>query len=424
MNTHDLIVFFLGISAMLAVALLLGHVMRRLHLPGVAGELLGGILLGPTVFEALAPEWYAWLFPATSTASLSRDAVIKLGLLFFLFSAGLQVNLAHLRQRGLSIAATSISGIVVPFGLGLGSALLLPNLWGFQATGNTWLFALFLGTALSISALPVIARILMDLDLMQRPLGVVVIAAATLDDLIGWALFVVILGNFVPAGQPGRSLWVTLGLVLAFSALALSIGRWPGRHALRWSQSHLPWPSGFIGVTAILVLIAAAAAEAVGIHAIFGAFLIGVALAQSSEEHKQAHQVVSQFVRSFFAPLYFVSVGLQADFAANFDLRLVLLTLFVACIGKIGGVSLGAWLGRLPPREALAVGFGMNARGAMGMILASVALEYELIDGRIFVSLIVMALVTSILSAPIMQRLLMKPPTSGQRVDVNQAPVK
>ncbi len=410
MSPHDLVVFFLELSVMLAVALLFGQVMRRLHLPGVVGELLGGILLGPTVFGSLAPKWHAWLFPTTSTVVVGRDAVIKLGLLFFLFTAGLQVNLAHVWQRGRSIACTSISGIVVPFGLGVGSVLFLPDLWGPASKSNATVFALFIGTALSISALPVIARILMDLDLIEKQLGVIVMAAATIDDLIGWSLFAVILSNIAPHDESARSLWMTLGLVLVFSVLILGIGLWPGQRALHWSRSHLPWPSGFIGVSAILVLVAAASAEAIGIHAIFGAFLAGAALAQSSQEQNQAHEIVAQFVRSFFAPLYFVSIGLQVDFAAHFDLLLVSLVLVVACLGKIVGVGIGARLGRLPPREALAVGFGMNARGAMGMILASVALEHQLIDQRVFVALIVTALVTSILSGPIMQRLLASEP--------------
>jgi Kef-type K+ transport system membrane component KefB len=387
---HDLVLFFLQISVILAVALVFGQVARRLHLSAVLGELIGGILLGPTVFAAIAPQLYVRLFPSAGATTVGRDAVIKLGLLLFLFVAGLEVNLAQVRQRGWGVVWTSLSGIVVPFGLGFGLVLLLPGLWTPQANSNVLVFALFMGTALSISALPVIVRVLMELDLTRRDLGMVVMAAATIDDLIGWLLFAVLLSTFRMGDQrPEGGLWITLGLILGFFAITLSVGRWIGPRARRWSQAHLRWPSGFIAMTAILVLVAGAIAETVGIHAVFGAFLVGVALAQS-----------------FFVPIYFVSIGLQANFAANFDLLLVSLILVVACAGKIGGASFGAWIGRFPPREALAIGFGMNARGAMGMILASVALEYQLIDQRIFVALIIMALITSVLSGPIMQRLL------------------
>jgi Kef-type K+ transport system membrane component KefB len=398
--------FFLQIGGMLTVALVFGQVARRLHQPAVLGELIGGILLGPTVFGAFAPNTYAWLFPTAGTVSTGREAVINLGMLFFLFVAGLEVNLTHLQRRGWSVFLTSISGIVAPFGLGFGFVVLLPDLWGPQAKNNGLMFAVFMGTALSISALPVIARILMDLDLIKQELGVVVMAAATINDLIGWSLFAVILSNFTPAGRPDRNLLVTIGLVLGLSGLILGVGHWASQRPLRWLQSHLTWPGSFLVVMAILVLVAATAAEAIGIHAIFGAFLVGVALAQSSEEWNQTHEVIYQFAVSFFAPIYFVSIGLAANFAANFDLQLVLVILLVACVGKICGAAFGAWVGGMPLKAALAVGFGMNARGAMEMILASVALDYQLIDQRTFVALIVMALVTTILSGPMMQRLL------------------
>jgi Kef-type K+ transport system membrane component KefB len=405
--THpELITFFFQIAAMLAVGLVFRHFMNRVRWPGVVGELIGGILLGPTIFGALSPDLYARLFPSVGLVPVGQDAVIKIGMVFFLFSVGLELEFAQVRRRAWTLGWTSISGIVVPFALGVGLVLLWPGLWGPPAVANFTMFALFIGTALSISALPVIARILMDLGLIRRSLGVVILSAATIDDLIGWSLFAVILSKFAE-GAPTRSLWVTLALVVGLIASILTVGRWIGQRAFRWLKLRSTWPSGFLALTAVLVLLTAATAELIGIHSIFGAFLIGVALAQSSEKRHQAHEVVHQFVMSFFAPIYFVSIGLKANFIAHFDLPLVLIVLVVACVGKIVGVSFGAWIGRLSPREALAVGFGMNARGGMGMILASVALEHKVIDPRVFVALIVMALVTSLLSGPIMHRLLL-----------------
>ena len=406
MSHHDLIHFFLQICAMMSVALIFGQAMHKLRQPAVLGEIIGGILLGPTAFGALAPQAYTWLFKTSGLAATGREGVLKLGMLFFLFVAGLEVDLGHFRRRGASVALTSILGIVIPFGLGFGAVLLLPGLWGPQAGGMPTIFALFLGMALSISAIPVIARILMDIGLMRTEIGFVVMAAATVNDLIGWSLFSLILSSFAPEGLRPGSLWGSLGVVLGLFVAILTVGRWAGRRALVWLQAHLNWPGGFIGVTTILVLAAAAATESLGIHAVFGAFLVGVALAGSSEAWSRAHEVVYQFAVSFFAPLYFVSVGLQADFVANFHPPLVLIVLLIACVGKILGAGLGARLGGMPLRDAVAVGFGMNARGAMEMILASVALEYGLIDKRIFVALVVMALVTSMLSGPVMQRLL------------------
>jgi Kef-type K+ transport system membrane component KefB len=403
---HDLVLFFLQVCTMLAVALVCGQVMRKLHQPAVLGELVGGILLGPTVLGALASHTYEGFFNGSATAATGRDAVIKLGMLFFMFVAGLEVDMAHVRQRGASVVLASLLGILLPFSLGFGAVYFAPDLFGPQAQGRSTIFALFMGMALSISAIPVIARILMDIGHMKSELGTVVMAAATINDLIGWSLFAMILSSFAPGGLNAGGPLVTFGVVLGLFAVILTAGRWFGPPSLHWLQSHLNWPSGFIGVTTMLVLLASSLTEALGIHAVFGAFLVGVALAETSEAWTQAHDVVYQFALSLFAPLYFVSVGLQADFVANFDLPLVVVVLLIACLGKLVGAGLGARLGGMSARQALAVGFGMNARGAMEMILASVALEYGLIDERVFVALVVMALVTSMLSGPVMQRLL------------------
>ena len=415
MDHYELIFLFLQFGTMLLTAVIGGQIMRRFHQPAVLGELLGGILLGPTVLGTLAPGYFNWLFPMDKSLTLAREAVISVGMLFFLFVAGLEVKLAHIHEKGKQVALTSFLGWLIPMGLGIVAVQLFPSVWGAEAIQNGRVFGIFVGTALSISALPVIARILMDLGLIQKELGIVVMTAATLNDVIGWLLFAIILNVFLlpeTAGDisRGEQVWANLGLLLGFATVVLVVGRWLGAPVLRWAKTRLSWPSAFIGLITVVILGAAAVTEFLGIHAILGAYLVGIALGQSLEpgDESSAHEVVHQFAISFFAPLYFVSIGLRADFAGNFDLPLVLLVLVVACVGKIGGASLGAWLGGMKLREALAVGFGMNARGAMEIILASVALESGLIDQRIFVALVVMALATSMLSGPAMQWLMSK----------------
>ncbi|MDQ4076657.1 MAG: cation:proton antiporter, partial [Chloroflexota bacterium] len=406
MDHHELILFLLQVAVMLAAALGTGQIMRRLQQPAVVGELIGGIFLGPTVFGALAPTLHARLFPGTDSLAIAMEAIIQLGMLFFLFSAGLEVDLSQLRGRGRSTVLTSIAGIVVPFSFGFGSVLLFPDLWGTHTEGHFLTFALFMGAALSITALPVIARILIDLELMRTELGAIIMAAAVVNDLLGWTLFAVILSQVAPQTLPTHSLWITLGSVLVFFTLLLLVGGWAARHLLPGVQRGLNRPGDFIGVTAIAVLTTAVVAEVIGVHAFFGAFMLGVALSQGQEEHREVNEVIHQFAASLLAPLYFVSVGLKADFAAHFDLPLVLFVLLVASCGKVIGASLAGRGSGMPMREALAVGFGMNARGAMEIILASIALEFGLIDQRLFVALVIMAVVTSMLSGPAMKWLL------------------
>jgi Kef-type K+ transport system membrane component KefB len=389
---------------MLAVGLVFGQLMRLIHQPAVLGELLGGIILGPTIFGALFPSLHIQLFPGLPEIVEAREVVIRIGMLFFMFVAGLEVNLEQLGRQKKSILLVSILGCLLPFGLGTGSILLFPGIWQNGSGPLDSNFILFIGIALSISALPVITRILMDMNLMQQDFGSIAITSAAINDLLGWSLFALLLNNLTAAGG-GTSPLQTVGVILIVGALLLVVGRFAGQFLFTWARRSLAWPSGFMGLSAVFIFIAAALAESMKIHAIFGAFLIGVALIPvfKKNEADHAREIIYQFAVSLFAPLYFVSVGLRADFAANFDLPLVLLIIGLATVGKIGGAAVGARLSGISTQESLAVGFAMNARGAMEIILASVALEFGLIDQRIFVALFTMALVTSMMSGPLLQ---------------------
>lgn len=407
----DITLFLLQITAMLTIAVLSGQLARRLGQPAVIGELIGGVILGPTLLGVLFPTMYQRLFAADVAVGLARDGLLTIGMLFFLFIAGLEVSVAQVRQSGRKVVVTSLLGILVPFVLGFGLVWLTPTLWGPLATTNRFSLAVVVGVALSVTALPVIARILVDLDLMQDELAVVVLSAAIIDDLIGWTMFAMVLGAFVPdgAGYASEMPWLTPILGGVFVLAMVIGGRLLGPAAFRWIRLRLLWPGGFIAVTAILIFLAASIAEAIGIHAALGAFFVGVALSQQFEERDQARDVIYQFAVSFFAPLYFVSIGLKVNFLEGFDVLLVAVVLAAACFGKLAGAGLGAWLGGMPPRRALAVGFAMNARGAMALILATVALQEGLIDQRIFVALVFMAIVTSLMSGPAMKRLVRAP---------------
>lgn len=405
MAHSEYISFFLQISIMLILALVFGQAMRRINQPVVFGELLGGILLGPTIFGALMPEAYAFLFHSSKTVDIARESVIHLGMLFFLFMAGLEVNLAFLRRHRLTVCLTGGLGILVPFSLGFSLVYAFPELFS-SATKSSLLLPLFIGTALSISALPVIARILIDLDFIRKDIGQIIMAAATINDLIGWSLFAVILRSSLHSDQSGVHIWQIALILLAFVFLVWVARRLVGQIILRRWKMRLMGPGRIIGIMAILALLAAAAAEAVGLHAVFGAFILGVALAPFFGKSNRAHDIIYQFAVSFFAPIYFVSIGLKTNFVKNFDFSLVVVILIVAFIGKIVGAGLGARLTGRSLRESLAIGFGMNARGAIEMILASIALENRLIDTRLFVALIIMALVTSLASGPAMQKLI------------------
>lgn len=397
MDGPTLTLFLLQIGLVLAIPLFMAKLLTKLALSPLVLELLCGVLLGPTFFGVVAPKLFAQVFPAMGRATQAREAVTEIGLLLFVFMAGLELQPKRLRQLGLPIFWTSFLGILAPMALGVGAVLIWPEFWRNKAQGNVPLLALFVGTILSISALPVIARILMDLDLMKTELGAIVMSAAMLDDLAGWGLFAVILSNFGGEGHSARNWVASLVTVVLIFCLILNLSNKRIQTAVGWLN--LPKDTLQLKLTFLVLLTAAIFSEVAGTHATLGAFLAGVALGRIPEARKLAHESFSQATAGIFATLYFVSIGLKANFVANFDIRLVAFVLLVACVGKISGVFWGARIGGTKPREALMVALGMNARGAVGIVLTTVALEFGLIDQRIFVALVIMALATSALGA-------------------------
>jgi Kef-type K+ transport system membrane component KefB len=404
--THnDLIVLLLAISTMLIMSRMLGELGKKIGLPMVMGELLVGIALGPTVLGAGFPAAYAYLFPFTSSAgfSLALDGILSLSVIMLLFVAGLELQLSQVVRHGRVAIYTGFGSMVLPFVSGFAVAWLAPQWFGIQpGSANHLLFALFLGTAMAISALPVIARILLDLKLFKTEVGMVIISAAIFNDVVGWLVFSFILSMVARDGGHGE-VGATIVYIVAFSAFMLTVGRFLCNRALPWIQTKLSWPGGVLALSLGLCLLSAAFTEAIRIHAILGAFIAGIAIGDSAHLREHARVIMHQFVTNFFAPLFFVSIGLKVNFLQHFDWLIVSSVLVLAFAGKVVGASLGARLGGMNRRHALAVGFGLNARGAMEIILGSLAYEAGLISQPVFVALVVMALVTSIASAPLMR---------------------
>ncbi len=403
---HELIVFLLAISTMLIFSRVAGELGKKLRLPVVMGELLVGIMLGPTILGQFFPDLFTYLFPRTGNVTFAFDGLFSLSVVMLLFVAGMEVQLPLVLKQGKVAIYTSVSSMVIPFFTGFAVAWYFPSLFG--QTPNTpthLLFSLFLGTALSISALPVIARILMDMNLFKTNIGMIIIASAMVNDLFGWLLFSFILSLSLHHGET-MGLGYTILYILGFGVFMLTIGKRIIDKALPWIQTKLSWPGGVLSISLGVCLACAAFTESINIHAILGAFIAGIAIGDSVQLHEKAREIIHQFVTNFFAPLFFVSIGLKVNFIQNFDIVIVSIVMVLAFIGKVTGASLGAYWGGLKKREALVVGFGMNARGAMEIILGTLALNAGLISAPVFVALIIMALVTSLSSAPLMRKFL------------------
>ena len=393
-------VMFLALAALLASAKSAGELVKKFNQPSVLGEILAGILLGPTVLGHYKPAVYALLFPHTGPVALVLDGVTAISVVLFLLTAGIEIDLSSIFRQGKSALLVSSFGVVVPFAFGFLSAAVFPHFMGADEGADPLVFALFIGTALSISALPVVARILMDLGLLRTEMGTIVMSSAMFDDLVGWILFGLVLGMMNPQAGAAHGIRHTVVLVLGFALLMLTVGRWLIHKILPFIQAHTTWPGGVLGFIFSLTLASAAFAEYAGIHAVFGAFITGAAVGESAHLRERTSEHIHQIVTNVFAPLFFASIGLHTNFVTNFHPGVTAIILGVACLGKVLGAGWGARLGGMDMRTAIGVGLAMNARGAMEMILGILALQAGLIHEPMFVALVVMALVTSLISAP------------------------
>jgi Kef-type K+ transport system membrane component KefB/mannitol/fructose-specific phosphotransferase system IIA component (Ntr-type) len=406
LTQHDVMIMFLALATLLGTAKLAGELMQKLGQPSVLGEIFAGILLGPTVLGHFRPQIYAFLFPSTGFMPIVIETVTTLGVVFFLLTAGLEIDLRSIFRQGKSAVLVSFFGVIIPFSLGFLAAGAFPQYLGAAAGASRLIFALFVGTALSISALPVIAKILMDLNLLRTEMGTVVMSSAMFDDLVGWILFSMILGMMNAGPHSLNGVKRTVLLVGAFTLLALTVVRWLIDKILPFIQAHTSWPGGVLGFIFTLTLAGAAFAEFAGIHAVFGAFITGIAVGESSHLRKRTSEHIHSIVTNVFAPFFFASIGLRTNFVSNFNLGLTVAVIGVACVGKLVGAGWGARLGGMDRRTSWGVGLAMNARGAMEMILGLLALQAGLIRETMFVALVVMALFTSLVSAPAIHFLL------------------
>ncbi len=390
----------------LCILLIFGRFMaeiaRRLNLPPLVGEIVAGILLGQTVFGMISPDSFNWLFPNEGESALILDGFVHVSVVLLLFIAGLEVELSIVIQQRKQAFYTSFFGLILPFFLGFLIPYIFPLTFDFGDQEKTLLFAIFMGASMSITALPVIARILMDMNLLRTKFGMLIISSAMINDLIGWLIFTVVL-SMMGQGNGHMSLWQTIALTLGFSIFMLTLGKGLINKILPWINTNLAWPGGVITITIALCFLGAAITERIGIHAIFGAFIVGVAFGDSEHFSDKAKEIVHQFINNIFSPLFFVSIGLHVNFIQNFNPSVVLIILILAFSGKILGAGLGSYFGGFTKRESIAIGFGMNARGAMEIILGLIALNVGLINEEVFVALVIMALITSITSGPLMK---------------------
>jgi Kef-type K+ transport system membrane component KefB len=395
----DVLAFLIGLAVLLGSARLLGELCRRFGLPSVAGEIVAGVLIGRTLLGRLSPTAFAWIFPE-GPAKTMLSGYTTVAVMLLLVLAGLEIDLSVVKRSGRLVLVTSAFGMVVPFVLGLATGWLLPA-GDLPDPSRRGLHAAFLGIALSISALPVIAKTLLDLGLMKTDLGLVILSAAVLNDLTGWMAFSILTQRFEHGEGDVGGLVRPLALTAVFVVGTLLVVRPIADRLIARLQSSDEAASGrVLSMIMVLALLGAAATQALGMHPVFGGFVVGVAIGDSSRLREHTRQILHDFVSYVFTPVFFATMALRHDFAAAFDPALVAVVVAIACIAKIVGCAAGARLMGVGVREAAAIGFGLNSRGAMEILLAVLAMEAGIIHERLFVALVIMAVLTSVISGP------------------------
>lgn len=416
---HQLFLFIIQFAFLLTSARLLGEMMKRYGQPPVFGELLAGIVLGPSLL--------GWLFPAVSSALFPPDAqqyhllelISWLGMIFLLLFTGLETDLAILKKLGRPAALASLFGIIIPFASGYGLATGIPDRF-VTNPDQRLIFHLFLGTAMAISAVPVIAKILMDLEVLKRNIGTIIMGAAIVDDIAGWTILSVLIGMQTKGSPDMLAVSVAILSTLTFIAGALLVGVRAVRRLMRWVDERVQIEEAHLTAVMVITLTCAAITEKIGIHAVFGAFIAGVVLAQSPRVRANALEKLAGVVHGVFTPVFFAFVGLRVDLTRLSDLGLVGAIIGVACAGKLLGCTLGGLLGRLGWWEAISIGIGMNARGGMELIIALVGLTSGILSSEVYSSLVLMAMVTSLMAPPLLKWAFRHiPPSSEEQERLN-----
>ncbi|MFK4084176.1 cation:proton antiporter [Kribbella sp. NPDC020789] len=386
MTTHQIYFLLANLALILLATRLLGALAERLRQPRVIGEMAAGILLGPTLFHGAIPRT---LFPADTRPLLS--ALANLGVAVFMFLVGLELD--HRTVRGNSTAAltTSAGAILLPFGIGFGVAFVLR-----EPDSSMPGFALYIGTALSITAFPVLARILRDRDLHRTELGALALTCAALADLAAWTILAGVIATLGAAHHQWR-----LVLVVPYAAAMLFVVR----PLVRRLAAREPGATAIVTVVAGLLL-SAAVTEWLGLHFIFGAFFFGVLMPRAGAERLThvLHERIDTFSTTLLLPIFFVMAGLQVNLSGltTAGLGKLALVLAAAVVGKLGGAYLGARLGRRPHREAAVLASLMNTRGLTELIVLSLGLQLGIIDNYLYSLLVVMALVTTAMTGPLL----------------------
>lgn len=395
----SLVRLLLALAVILSVGWVVGLVFRRFRQPAVIGEVFAGILLGPSLFGRLAPDLMKNIF--TPSVLIGLSSIANVGLIFYMFSVGMALDLRSVSNRVHAAVGISHASILLPALLGGGLAFALYP--GFAPEGVRFLpFALFLALAMSITAFPVLARLLADLGMTHSPVGAVALACAAVDDVTAWCLLALVVAL---SGAAGGTLLLTFGGALAFIAVSFwgvrpLMGRWLGSIESGDRKQEL----SVMGPLAAVVVAASTATEWIGIHALFGAFCVGACMPRNPALLERVEDRLSGLLHAVLLPVVFALSGLRTEVGllrGGTEWLILCAVVTLACAGKLGGTLVAGRLSGMGWRQATAVGLLMNTRGLMELIVLNVGLDLGVLTPTLFTIFVLMALVTTVMAAPL-----------------------
>jgi Kef-type K+ transport system membrane component KefB/nucleotide-binding universal stress UspA family protein len=403
---HDILAVLVQITVLLLVARAMGDVAQRLGQPAVVGEIFGGMLLGPSFLSAMFPFLSTWLIPQTPIQGYLLELVAMLGAMFIMLITGLEIDLGLIRNQARVAIGTEALGLTVPFVCGLVLAAFLPDSLLVDPQHRTVL-SLFLAAVISISAIAVIGKVLIDMKMTRRNIGQAIIAASMIDDTVGWIILSVVVGLADGGSVTVGSIALTIGKVLAFIAFSFTIGRWMIAKLLKFVQNQVESRDAIFSLVVILAFAWGTLSHALHMEVVLGVFVMGILFSQMPMLPAGVTRRMESLAFGIFVPIFFAIAGLKVNIWHLTEPQLLFFTLLiiaVACVAKFAGVYGGARLiARRDHWTALSFGSALNARGAVGIIFATIGLSLNILNQDMFSIVVLMAIVTSLI-APIALR--------------------
>jgi Kef-type K+ transport system membrane component KefB len=398
----DVLQLVIQLAVLLGLARLLGELSRRIGQPAVVGEILAGVILGPSVMGALVPGVAAAWMPASPVQAQLLETVSLIGVMLLMVVTGFETDLGLIRRRAGTAMGVAAGGLVLPFGAGLALGWWFPtDLLGDPT--QRLVFALFLATTMAVSAIPVLASILLDLKMMRRDIGQTMLAAGMVNDLVGWAVLGVLIALADGGGGLG-AVGLTVLTVLLFLAVTVLAGPFIVNRTIRFVHGTSGASHRFLTTALVLVFAWASFSQALHLEPVIGAFAMGILLGRVRRLPVSVGESLEGMALGVFAPIFFAVAGLKVDIIALAEPRLAALTLAViavAVVGKTAGAYAGSrWLAGADHWTSLSYGVGLTARGAIGIVVATVGLSLGILSAEVFSMIVVMAVVTSLFTPP------------------------